>query len=63
MLLTGAAAAMWARGLAVQMVGAGCQYTFTPFHVDWYVNQQNLRLRGLRNFRIDPPQTLCCRGR
>lgn len=43
--------------------GAGCTYTFTPFHVDWYVNQQNPRLRGLRNFRIDSPQTLCCRGR
>jgi hypothetical protein len=42
--------------------GAGCLYTFTPFHVDWYVNQQNPRLRGLRNFRIDSPQTLCCRG-
>jgi hypothetical protein len=31
----------------------------TPYHVDWYVNQQNLRLRGLRNFRIDAATTAC----
>jgi hypothetical protein len=43
--------------------GVGCLYTFTPFHVDWYVNQQNPRLRGLRNFHIDSPQIICCRGR
>jgi hypothetical protein len=31
----------------------------TPYHVDWYVNQQNLKLHGLRNFRIGASQTVC----
>jgi hypothetical protein len=31
----------------------------TPYHVDWYVNQQTLPLHGLRNFRIDASQMVC----
>jgi hypothetical protein len=38
--------------------GLSCSLV-TPYHVDWYVNQQNLKLHGLRNFRIDASQTVC----
>jgi hypothetical protein len=31
-----------------------------PFHVEWFVDRQDAKRFGLRNFRIDPPQTSCC---
>jgi hypothetical protein len=34
----------------------------TPFHVDWYVNSQDVTLFGLRNFRIDATLPLCHRS-
>jgi hypothetical protein len=37
----------------------GCEVT-TTFHVEVYVESSNPRVLGLRNFRIDPPQTSCC---
>jgi hypothetical protein len=33
----------------------------TPFHVDWYVNSQDVTVFGLRNFRIDATLPLCGR--
>jgi hypothetical protein len=42
-------------------VGAGCMATRnTAYHVDWYVNVDDPRQRGLRNFRVDSPQIECC---
>jgi hypothetical protein len=38
---------------------AVCQ-TVTPYHVDWYVQQDNVKTFGLRNFRIDTPELACC---
>ena len=35
----------------------------TPYHVDWYVNRANVKLLGLRNFRVDSPQNSCCQMR
>jgi hypothetical protein len=37
---------------------ASCELT-TPYHVDWYVERQNVKHRGLRNFRIEAQQTCC----
>jgi hypothetical protein len=34
----------------------------TPFHVDWFVNSQNVTLFGLRNFRIDATLPICVRS-
>ena len=34
----------------------------TPFHVDWYVNSQDVTLFGLRNFRIDATVPVCVRS-
>ena len=31
----------------------------TPFHVDWYVNSQDVTVFGLRNFRIDATLPIC----
>jgi hypothetical protein len=31
----------------------------TPFHVDWYVNSQDVTVFGLRNFRIDSTLPIC----
>jgi hypothetical protein len=42
------------------MSGCAGSERVTPYHVDWYVNRQNVELLGLRNFRVDPPQNLCC---
>jgi hypothetical protein len=32
----------------------------TRFHVEWFVDRREAKRFGLRNFRIDPPQTFCC---
>jgi hypothetical protein len=34
----------------------------TPFHIDWYVNSQDVKVFGLRNFRIDATLPLCPRS-
>ena len=40
----------------------GCAHTviLTLYHVDWYVNRQNPRIRGLRNFQIYEQESQCC---
>jgi hypothetical protein len=32
----------------------------TPYHVTWYVRQQDVTIYGLRNFLVDAPFTGCC---
>ena len=50
-------------GTAIEPISLGCWNgceVITTFHVEIYVNRANPKLLGLRNFRIDPPQTSCC---
>jgi hypothetical protein len=35
----------------------------TPFHLDWYVNSQDVTVFGLRNFRIDATLPICANTR
>jgi hypothetical protein len=32
----------------------------TRYHVDWYVDRADPKRYGLRNFRIEPAEILCC---
>jgi hypothetical protein len=50
-------------GTAIEPISLGCWNgceVITTFHVEIFVNRANPKLLGLRNFRIDPPQTSCC---
>ena len=49
-------------GFLVEPVSnAGCEATQnTHYHVDWYINVDDPKKHGLRNFRIEPTTLQCC---